>query len=67
MEIIINGHPHPVAEEISLAGAVSLIVSGGGQGVAAAVNGDVVRRAAWESTRLAAGDQVEVVTAVQGG
>jgi sulfur carrier protein len=66
VEIIINGHPHPVAEEISLAGAVSLIV-GGGQGVAAAVNGDVVRRTAWESTRLAAGDQVEVVTAVQGG
>ena len=67
MEIIINGRTHPVAEEISLAGAVSLIVGGGGQGVAAAVNGDVVRRAAWESTRLAAGDQVEVVTAVQGG
>jgi thiamine biosynthesis protein ThiS len=35
--------------------------------VAAAVNGDVIRRVAWESTRLAAGDQVEVVTAVQGG
>ena len=36
-------------------------------GVAAALNGDVIRRGAWESTRLAAGDQVEVVTAVQGG
>jgi sulfur carrier protein len=67
VEIIINGRPHPVAEETSLAGAVSLIVVGGGQGVAAAVNGDVVRRTAWESTPLAAGDQVEVVTAVQGG
>jgi sulfur carrier protein len=66
VEIIINGRPHPVAEELSLAGAVSL-VAGGGQGVAAAVNGDVVRRAAWESTRLAPGDQVEIVTAVQGG
>jgi len=66
VEIMINGRPHPVAEEISLAGAVSLVTSGG-QGVAAAVNGDVVRRAVWESTTLAPGDQVEVVTAVQGG
>jgi thiamine biosynthesis protein ThiS len=27
----------------------------------------VVRRSEWESTRLADGDQVEVLTAVQGG
>jgi sulfur carrier protein len=36
-------------------------------GVAAAVNGEVVRRGAWASTQLADGDQVEVLTAVQGG
>lgn len=66
MEIIINGQPQPVAEELSLAGAVSLVTAAG-SGVAAALNGDVIRRAAWESTRLAPGDQVEVVTAVQGG
>jgi sulfur carrier protein len=66
VEIIINGQRHPVAEEMSLAGAVSLVTSAV-SGVAAAVNGEVVRRAAWESTSLAMGDQVEVVTAVQGG
>jgi sulfur carrier protein len=66
MEIIINGQPQPVAEELSLAAAVSLVTPAG-SGVAAALNGDVIRRAAWESTRLAPGDQVEVVTAVQGG
>jgi sulfur carrier protein len=66
MEIIINGHPQPVAEELSLAAAVSLVTVAG-SGVAAALNGDVIRRAAWESTRLAPGDQVEIVTAVQGG
>jgi sulfur carrier protein len=66
VEILINGQRHPVAERLSLAGAVSLITKAGA-GVAAAVNGDVVRRAAWESTWLAPGDQVEVVTAVQGG
>jgi len=37
------------------------------RGVAAAVNGDVVPRGAWSATPLRDGDQVEVVTAVQGG
>jgi sulfur carrier protein len=66
MDVTINGQRHQVPEQVSLASAVSL-VSRAPSGVAAAVNGDVVRRAAWATTRLAAGDQVEVVTAVQGG
>jgi sulfur carrier protein len=66
MDIIINGEPHPVPDELSLAGAVSMVTASG-RGVAAAVNGEVVRRVAWESTPLAAGDEVEIVTAVQGG
>jgi sulfur carrier protein len=36
-------------------------------GVAAAVNGEVVPRRQWAGTVLRDGDQVEVVTAVQGG
>ncbi|ETK36325.1 thiamine biosynthesis protein ThiS [Microbispora sp. ATCC PTA-5024] len=36
-------------------------------GVAVAVNGEVVSRGSWESTPLAGGDTVEVLTAVQGG
>jgi sulfur carrier protein len=66
MDVVINGERHQVPDEVSLAGAVSLVTTAA-TGVAAALNGDVVRRAAWESTRLGAGDQVEVVTAVQGG
>jgi sulfur carrier protein len=66
VNIVINGQPRQVTEEASLAGAV-LLVTAAGTGVAAAVNGEVVRRAAWESTRLAAGDEIEIVTAVQGG
>ena len=66
MDIIINGQPRQVADESSLDGAVSLVTAAV-TGVAAAVNGEVVRKASWASTRLAAGDQVEVVTAVQGG
>ena len=36
-------------------------------GVAVAVDGEVVPRAAWADTELAAGARVEVLTAVQGG
>lgn len=66
MEIVINGTPHDVANEISLDRAVALI-STAASGIAVAVNGHVVRRASWQSTRLAAGDRLEVLTAVQGG
>ena len=66
MEIVINGKPHQVADDMSLAHAVSLLTTSA-TGVAAAINDEVVRRGVWESTRLAAGDRVEVITAVQGG
>lgn len=66
MDVVINGERHQLAEQISLATAVSIITTAA-TGVAVAVNGDVVRRGAWESTRLAPGDQIEVLTAVQGG
>jgi sulfur carrier protein len=66
MDIVVNGQRRQVADGACLAAAVSLVTSAG-SGVAAAVNGDVVRRVAWESTWLAADDEVEVVTAVQGG
>jgi sulfur carrier protein len=66
VDIMINGQPQQVADEASLAGAVTLVTAAV-TGVAAAVNGEVVRKVAWASTRLAAGDEVEVVTAVQGG
>jgi sulfur carrier protein len=37
------------------------------RGVAVAVNGAVVPRAAWRATHLHAGDSVEIVRARQGG
>lgn len=66
MEIAINGAPHQVAEELSLDQAVALITDAA-SGIAAAVNGEVASRASWPAIRLAPGDQVEVLTAVQGG
>jgi sulfur carrier protein len=38
-----------------------------GRGVAVALNGAVVPRAAWHDTRLAPGDRLEIVRARQGG
>jgi sulfur carrier protein len=66
MNVIINGNTRQVAEGISLRDAVGLVTAAAA-GVAAAVNDEVVRRAAWDSTLLADGDQVEILTAVQGG
>ncbi len=66
MRVIINGRPHEAAGSLSLAQAVEVLTTARA-GVAAAVNGAVVRRAAWDATALADGDEVEVLTAVQGG
>jgi sulfur carrier protein len=41
--------------------------AGGGRGIAVAVNGEVVPRAAWAGTPLRDGDRVEVLSASQGG
>jgi sulfur carrier protein len=66
MTVMMNGEPHLAAGPMSLADAVALLTTAT-TGVAAAVNGEVVRRAAWTSTQLCDGDEIEVVTAVQGG
>ena len=66
MKIIVNGDSFEVADGATAAAAVRLLTSAA-SGVAVAVNGEVVRRSAWDSTVLADGDQVEVLTAVQGG
>ena len=66
MEVMINGASREVPEQMSLDQAVSLI-STSATGVAVAVNGDVVRRASWPEHLLGPGDEIEVLTAVQGG
>lgn len=40
---------------------------GGRLGVAVALGADVVPRSRWSSTALSEGDELEIVTAVQGG
>jgi sulfur carrier protein len=62
----LNGEPRELPEGASVAQAVAELTALG-TGIAAAVNGDVIPRGSWAATLLRAGDQVEVVTAVQGG
>ena len=62
----LNGKPRDLPDGSSVAQAVAELTSAA-TGVAAAVNGEVVPRSSWAATPLRRGDQVEVVTAVQGG
>jgi sulfur carrier protein len=66
IQVKLNGEPRELPDGASLADAVAALTAAA-TGVAAAVNGDVVPRGSWSATPLRDGDQVEVVTAVQGG
>jgi sulfur carrier protein len=66
VKVTINGEPR----EVPLGTTVDQIVrqvTSQETGIAAALNGEVVPRRAWPATPLADRDQVEIVTAVQGG
>jgi sulfur carrier protein len=62
VQVKLNGEPCELP-----AGSTVAALTKAASGVAAAVNGDVVPRGSWAATFLRDGDQVEVVTAVQGG
>ena len=64
--IRVNGEIEPLTATLSALLAEKEIAPDA-KGVAVAINGTVVPRTSWLSTRLAAGDQVEIVRARQGG
>ena len=66
VQVKLNGEPRELSDGATVAEAVAQVTDLA-SGVAAAVNGDVVPRGSWTATPLRDGDQVEVVTAVQGG
>jgi sulfur carrier protein len=66
LRVRLNGESRELPDGARLAEAVAELTDLA-SGVAAAVNGDVVPRGSWAATPLRDGDQVEVVTAVQGG
>lgn len=66
--ITVNGERREAREGTVVAEVVTdLVGAPGARGVAVAVNGEVVPRASWDTTTVAAGDRVEVLTATQGG
>ena len=78
MNITLNGIEQEVSEGASVTSLVSQVtgrqLAASGQaadgqrlGVAVALNSAVVPRSQWHATALADGDDVELVTAVQGG
>jgi sulfur carrier protein len=66
LQVKLNGAPRELPDASTVAQAVAELTAAP-SGVAAAVNGDVIPRGSWAATTLHDGDQVEVVTAVQGG
>jgi sulfur carrier protein len=64
-QIELNGEPREVDPATTVGGLVRSLTRDP-SGCAVAVNGAVVPRSGWER-HLAAGDRVEVLTAVQGG
>ena len=66
MTVTVNGQPREVPEGTTVEQLVGQLTNQP-TGVAAAVNGEVLPRRAWAGMSLADLDQVEVVTAVQGG
>jgi sulfur carrier protein len=66
--ILLNGeHSDVRAGETVAAVLVRLGLDADARGVAVAVDGEVVPRAAWESFAVAEHARVEVLTAMQGG
>jgi thiazole synthase len=68
MRVELNGEPAELPEGATVAAAISEAGAGGERdGLAVAVDGEVVPRGAWDRTTLREGQSVEVVAAIQGG
>jgi sulfur carrier protein len=67
LELFVNDEAHALAGPPTLAALMGELGLAAKKGVAAAVNGAVVPRAAWENRGLSAGDRVLVIRATQGG
>jgi sulfur carrier protein len=65
--IRINGESEPLVAATLAALLDEKAVDTSQRGIAVAINGAVVPRAAWPSTELRAGDSIEIVRARQGG
>lgn len=68
ISITVNGEPHDLPGGLALPDVLRrLDLDPERSGIAVAKNGAVVRRSAWAETEVADGDDLEVITATQGG
>jgi sulfur carrier protein len=67
LAIYLNDQPIPLEGSATLLSVLEGAGLAGRKGVAAAVNGEVVRRADWDTRALAERDRVIVIRATQGG
>jgi sulfur carrier protein len=68
MTIVLNGEARELAPGTTVRALLeALDVPGGANGVAVAVDAEVVPRGEWDTTRLDEGARVEVLRAIQGG
>jgi sulfur carrier protein len=65
--IQLNGKTTAIEAATVIALIEELNIKGAPRGIAVAVNGAVVPRASWPARNLAAGDEIEIVRAAQGG
>ena len=66
VRVMVNGQPESFPVDTTL-GAVIMRIRPSRTGIAASVGDAVVPRAEWDSTLLCEGDEIEILTAVQGG
>ena len=67
LEIRLNGVQQQLEPPLRLAELAELATVGQRDGIAVAVNGEVVPRGAWQEREVQNGDDIEIVRAVQGG
>ena len=65
--IRVNGQDEPLGAATLAALLEAKAVDTGQRGIAVALNGAVIPRAAWPQTPLRPGDSVEIVRALKGG
>jgi sulfur carrier protein len=63
MRITVNGEPRDLDDDVTIAA----LLGDRTRGSAVVVDGAVVPRTSWTGYRLRSGQQVELITAVQGG
>ncbi len=68
MQIVVNGETIKVQDGLTVAGLIAKLYGpDAGAGIAVAIGDDVLSRAKWESSVICEGDQLEILSAVQGG